>query len=96
MLDKDTTKPSQSSWASPCVLVPKPDCSIRYCTDSRKVNVLSKTDPFPIPKMQECMDGIGNAKHITKYNLLKGYWCEPLTEPAKEISTFVMVYASAR
>ena len=79
----------QSSWASPCVLVPKPDGSIRYCTDYRKVNVLSKTDSFPIPRMEDCIDRIGNAKYITKCDLLKGYWCVPLTERAKEISAFV-------
>ena len=45
MLDKDIIEPSESSRASPCVLVPKPDGSIRYCTNYRKVNVLSKTDP---------------------------------------------------
>ena len=89
MLDKDIIQPSQSSWASPCVLVPKPDGSIRYCTNYRKVNVLSKTDSFPIPRMKDCIDRIGNAKYITECDLLKGYWCVPLTERAKEISAFV-------
>ena len=76
MLDKDIIEPSQSSWASPCILVPKPDGSIRYCTDYRKVNALSKTDSFPIAKMEDC-------------DLLKGYWCVPLTERTKETSAFV-------
>ena len=52
MLDKDIIEPSQSNWASPCVLVPKPDGSIRYYTDYGKVNVLSKTDSFPIPRIR--------------------------------------------
>ena len=73
MLDKDIIEPSQNSWASPCVLVLKPDGSIRYCTNYRKVNVLSKTDSFPIPRMKDCIDWIGNAKYITKCDLLKGY-----------------------
>ena len=88
MLDKDIIEPSQSSWASPCVLVRKPDGSIRYCTDYRKVNVLSKTDLFPIPRMEDCIDQISYAKYITKCDLLKGYWCEPPSELTKEISAF--------
>ena len=92
MLDKDIIEPSQSSWASPCVLVPKPDGSIRYCTNYRKVNFLSKTDSFPIPRMEHCIDQIGNAKYITKCDLLKGCWCVPLTEWAKEISVSSEAY----
>ena len=80
MLDKDIIEQSQSSWACPCVLVPKPDGSIRYCTNYRKVNVLSKTDSFLIPMMEDCID-------LTY--LLKEYWCVPLTERAKEISAFM-------
>ena len=61
MLDKDIIEPGQTSWASPCVLVPKPDGSIRYCPDYRKVNVLSKMDSFPIPRIEDGIDQIGNA-----------------------------------
>ena len=71
---------------SPCILVPKPDGTYRMCTDYRKVNNLSKTDTFPIPRMDDC---IGNSKYITKFDLLKGFWQIPLTERAKEISAFV-------
>ena len=39
--------------------------------------------------MEDCIDQIGNAKYITKCDLLKGYGCVPLTEWAKEISAFV-------
>ena len=83
MLGNDVIESSQSNWTSPCVLIPKPDSSIRYCTDYRKVNVLSTTDSFNIPRMENCIDQIGNAKYITYYDLLKGYWCVPLTKQAK-------------
>ena len=85
-MDKDIIEPSQSSWASPCVLVLKPDGSIRYCIDYGKVNVLRKTILFPIPRMESCSDLSGKAKYITKCDLLKGYWLVSLTECAKEIS----------
>ena len=89
LLDNDFIEPSQSEWSSPCILVPKSDGTYRMCTDYRKVNNLSKTDTFPIPRMDDCIDKIGNSKYITKFDLLKGFWQIPLTERAKEVSAFV-------
>ena len=39
--------------------------------------------------MEDCIDRIGNAKYITKCDLVKGYWYVSLTEQAEEISAFV-------
>jgi hypothetical protein len=89
MMANNIIEASQSSWASPCILTAKPDGSVRFCTDFRKVNAVTKTDSYPIPRIDDCIDRIGNAKHITTCDLLKGYWGVPLTERAKEISAFV-------
>ena len=89
MLKHNIIRPSSSSWSSPCVLVPKPNGSVRFCTDYRKVNAITKTDVFPIPRVDDCIDRIGSAKYLTKMDLLKGYWCVPLTERGREISAFV-------
>ena len=88
MLENGIIQPSQSPWSSPCVLVPKPNGSIRFCTDYRKVNDISKSDVYPIPRIDDCIDKMGKAKYLTKIDLLKGYWCVPLTERAREISAF--------
>ena len=53
------------------------------------MNSVSKSDTFPIPRMDDCIDKVGNAKFVTKFDLLKGFWQVPLTERAKEISAFV-------
>lgn len=89
LLENDFIEPSHSSWSSPCILVPKPDGSYRMCTDYRKVNSVSKSDTYPIPRMDDCIDKVGNARYVTKFDLLKGFWQVPLTERAKEISAFV-------
>ena len=88
LLENDLIEPSQSSWSSPCILVPKPDGSYRMCTDYRKVNHHTKSDTFPIPRMDDCVDKVGNAKYVSKFDLLKGFWQIPLSERAKEISAF--------
>jgi hypothetical protein len=89
MLENNIIEPSNSDWSSPCILVPKPDGSVRFCTDFRKVNDLSKTDSYPIPRIDDCIDKIGKGKYITKCDLLKGYWAVPLSDRAKRISAFV-------
>lgn len=40
MLKNDITEPSNSNWASPGLLVPKHNGSVRFYTDYRKVNAL--------------------------------------------------------
>ena len=72
MLDNDIIEQSHSEWSSPCILVPKSDGSYRFCTDYRKVNSVTKTDSYPIPRIDDCIDRIGHAMFVSKFDLLKG------------------------
>ena len=89
MLAHDIIKLSNSEWSSPCVLVPKPDGSVRFCTDYRKVNAITKVDTYTLPRILYCIERVGNSKYVTKIDLLKGYWYVPLTKRPREISAFV-------
>ena len=89
MLKNDIIEESQSNWSSPCILVPKHDGGFRFCTDFRKVNDKTKSDSFPIPRIADCIDQIGNAKFVSTFDMLKGYLQVPLTQRAREISAFV-------
>ena len=89
LLDHNIIETSHSDWSSPCLLVPKADHSYRVVADLRAVNQLIKADAHPLPRIDDCIDSIGNAKHITKLDLLKGYYQIELTERAKRILTIV-------
>ena len=89
MLENDIIEESQSNRSSPCILVLKHDGGFRFCTDFRKVNDKTKSDSFPIPRIADCIDQIGNAKFVSTFDMLKGYWQVPLTQRAREISAFV-------
>ncbi|KAG7514240.1 hypothetical protein JOB18_028375 [Solea senegalensis] len=41
------------------------------------------------PRMEDCVDNVGNANYVSKLDLLKGYWQVPLTKRTSEISAFV-------
>ena len=66
-------RPSTSEWAAPIILVPKKDGSKRLCVDFRKLNQVTRADPYPIPRIEELIDRVGNAKFISALDLTKGY-----------------------
>ena len=74
LFDNDFIEPNKSDWNSPYILVPKPDGTFRMCTDDRKVKSVTKIDSFTVPRMDDCIDNIGQAKCVTKFDLLKGFW----------------------
>ena len=39
---------------------------ISMCTDYRKLNTVTKTDSYPMPRIDDCIDKIGHSKYITK------------------------------
>jgi hypothetical protein len=80
---------SISPWASPVVLIPKPDGSIRFCIDYRKVNDKTVPDAHPLPRIDDLIDKVGKAKYMTKIDLSRGYWQVPLEEQSIPISAFV-------
>lgn len=88
-LDNGLAVQSYSSWASPCLLVKKPDHTYRFCTDYRKVNSVTKADSYPLPRIEDCVDQVGAARYVSKFDLLKGYYQVPLTPRAQEISAFI-------
>ena len=89
LLMNDLAEPSLSPWASPCILIPKPDGSYRFCTDYRKVNQVTVKDSFPLPRINDIIDFIGCNHIISTVDLLKGYYQIPLTPRATKISSFV-------
>ncbi|RUA04547.1 MAG: hypothetical protein DSY43_06070 [Gammaproteobacteria bacterium] len=89
MLDMGIIRPSTSPWASPVVIVPKPDGSIRFCVDYRKLNKETKMDAYPIPSMDRMIEKVAAAKFITTLDLTKGYWQIPLEESTIEKSAFI-------
>ncbi len=88
MLEMGVIEESHSDWASPIVLVPKTDGSVRFCVDYRKVNAVSKFEAYPMPRVDELLDRLGTARIYSTLDLTKGYWQIPLSPLSKEKTAF--------
>ncbi len=88
MLKLGVIELSRSPWSSPIVLVPKPDGTLRFCNNFRRLNEVSEFDEYPMPRVDELLDRLGRARYISTLDLTKGYWQVPLSEEAKPKSAF--------
>jgi RNase H-like domain found in reverse transcriptase/Reverse transcriptase (RNA-dependent DNA polymerase)/Integrase zinc binding domain/Integrase core domain/Chromo (CHRromatin Organisation MOdifier) domain/Retroviral aspartyl protease len=88
MLKAGVVEPAVSEWASPVVLVPKPDGSLRFCVDYRRLNAITIRDTYPLPRMDECIDSLGEAVVFSTLDCNSGYWQIPLNEVDRDKTTF--------
>ena len=88
MQKQGIVQPSKSPWASPVVLVPKKDGSLRFCVDYRKLNSITRKDVYPLPRVDDIFDTLNGARYFTSLDLASGYWQVELDEHAREKSAF--------
>lgn len=77
-----------SAWASPVVIVNKPDGSIRMCVDCKvTINKYLLTDHYPLPRMDDILASLANAKYFCVLDLREAYAQMEVAEEAQEFLT---------
>ena len=75
-----------SSWASPIVIVPKPDGGVRICGDfKRTVNPAIETEVYPTPSNEEIFTKMQGGTRFSKIDLRQAYLQLELDEESKEL-----------
>ena len=91
MLKDGVIEETKSPWSSPVVLVQKKDGTTRFCIDYRKLNDITTKDSFPVPRVDDTLDALGNAdaKIFSTMDLASGYWQLKIDDDDKEKTAFV-------
>jgi len=74
MLDEGVIQPSKSPWSSPFFLIKKKDGSLRPVVDYHDVNAVTRTDIYPLPRLEEYLDSLADVKYFSTLDLKSGYW----------------------
>lgn len=62
---------------------------MRLCVDFRCLNEVTHLDPYPMPRVDELIDRLGNSRYITTLDLSHGYWQVPVLEKSRPLTSFV-------
>jgi hypothetical protein len=71
--DKGYIRPSASPWGSPVLFVKKKDGSMRMCIDYRNLNAVTVKNKYPLPRIDDLLDQLKDAKFFSKIDLRSGY-----------------------
>ena len=82
-------QPSDSPWASTIVLVRKKDGTLRFCVDYRGLNSVTKKDNFPLPRIDDLLDQIGESRYFSTLHLASGYWQIAMDPNSREKTAFI-------
>lgn len=83
-------EPSRSPWRSPILLVKKKDNDYRWVVDFREINKVSVPDAYPMPRVNDILDSLRDAKYLSSIDLKSAYFQIPLSDESKEKTAFVI------
>ncbi|UYV72237.1 hypothetical protein LAZ67_9002287, partial [Cordylochernes scorpioides] len=88
MLENDIIEQSFSPFSSPVTLVTKRDKTKRFCIDYRKVNELISSDVHPLPRIEDILDRLAQAKYFSTADISSAYWQVPIHPDSRPLLAF--------
>jgi transposase InsO family protein len=91
LIAKVITNKSRAMAHSQVMLTVKANGTWRFCIDYRRLNAVTQPNPWPLPRIKETLQRIGD-KHPMYFAILdltKGYYQAPLAENCQYLTAFI-------
>ena len=88
LMEYDMIETSKSPLACGVVLAKKKGGQLRFCCDFRYLNAVTIEDAYPIPRIDESLSKLGDAKFFTTLDLGSAFWQVPLRKQDREKTGF--------
>ena len=92
LLNRDWIQHSESAYSSPVVIVRKKCGSMRLCVDYRELNKKTHHDRYPLPRVQEMIDGLAGMKWFTTLDLGKAYHQGRVSPESQHKTAFILPF----
>ena len=93
-LRKGFIRPSNSPAGAPILFAKKKDGSLRLCVDYRGLNKITRKNRYPLPRINDLLDQLRNARVFTKLDLRAGYYNVRIAPGDEWKTTFRTCYGS--
>ena len=90
MLEVGAIHPSQSPWCNAVMLGRKKDRGLHFCIDFCKLKVRTKKDSYPLPHIQEAIEGLVGAGYFSCLDLKAGFWQITMVKVSKQYTVFTV------
>ncbi|GFX71521.1 hypothetical protein TNCV_2695091 [Trichonephila clavipes] len=96
LLEKDIIEKCESPYGAPVVLIPKPNNQFRLCIDYRKLNEVTVSDTYPLPRMDDLLQEAKHTAYISTIDLKSGYHQVNVNPADRDKTAFVCPFGTYR
>jgi len=89
MLAMGVIERSEAPYASPLVLVKKPDNTYRVCINFKELNKITVFDPEPMMSLDDIFPKLSGSQYYSTLDFSIGYWAIPMEEKSKDYTSFI-------
>ena len=88
MLENNLIRPSNSPYAQNILIVRKPGKEPRICLDPRPINKVTRSDPYPMPRIDEIFGSLNGSVAFSLLDAASGFFQVPLAEEHRHLAAF--------